>query len=81
MASAYGGGTEKTSRFKVLLSKEEEIENRVREGFSILVQGIELIHYETLNMLIGGKKNKKIFWMVCKSVKLKFLRACIFPQG
>lgn len=63
MASAYGGGTEKTSRFKVLLSKEEEIENRVREGFSILVQGIELIHYETLNMLIGGKKNKKIFWM------------------
>jgi hypothetical protein len=64
MSSVLNDVAEKAKRFKVLQTKEEQIEQRVREGFSILVQGIEIIHYETLNMLIGGKKNKKIFWMV-----------------
>ena len=39
-------------------------DQKVREGFSILAQGVELIHYETANMIIGGNKNKKIVWMV-----------------
>ena len=61
MSSVLSDVAEKAKRFKVLQTKEEQIEQRVREGFSILVQGIEIIHYETLNMLIGGKKNKKYF--------------------
>ena len=45
---------------------------KVREGFSILAQGVELIHYETANMVVGGKKGKKVVWM-----DADILRICV----
>ena len=48
----------------VASSGADDHDLKVREGYSILAQGVELVHFETLNMLIGGKKTKKIVWMV-----------------
>lgn len=49
---------------KILQKDGIDHEQKVKEGFSILGQGVELVHYETANMLVGGNKNKKIVWMV-----------------
>jgi hypothetical protein len=49
---------------KVFKTQEEEQAYKVREGFTVLTHGVELIHFETINMLIGGQRSKKKVWMV-----------------
>lgn len=53
---------------RILQTEGIDHEQKVREGFSILAQGVELIHFETANMIVGGNKNKKIVWMVCSII-------------
>ena len=60
--SAYNGATSITN--KIIQKEGIDHEQKVREVFSVLAQGVELLHYETANMIVGGKKNKKIVWMV-----------------
>ena len=42
---------------------EEDLDRKIREAFSILSQGVEMVHYNVINGKFGKTRVKKIVWM------------------
>jgi len=46
-------------------NSEAEIAHKIKEAFAILIQGVEMTHYDAKS-LVGDKRSKKVLWLVSK---------------
>jgi len=51
-------------------NSEAEIAHKIKEAFAILIQGVEMTHFDAKS-LVGDKRSKKVLWLV--SMLLSFL--------
>lgn len=61
---------------------EADAAHKIKEAFAILIQGVEMTHYDAKS-LVGDKKSKKVVWLVRSILHSPFSilpqRPCFYP--